>query len=69
MTYNEQTRELLPAEGMWLTQAKLENEKQRTFSAFAYLARKENMVDFAEWSEDQKEQWEREYKPEPEMKE
>lgn len=68
MRYDKNTKKLTPEEGMWLTQAELSDENVRTFSPFAYLPKESDKYIFTEWTEEQKQEWEREH-PQPEPQE
>lgn len=56
--------EIIANEGMWLTQANLENEDERGFWKKMHLAYSLTEQDFTQWTDQQKEQWEQEYKEE-----
>lgn len=59
--------ELIAKEGYWLTQANLENEEERNFWRRLYPAHSLTTEDFAEWSDEQKAEWEREHPIEEEL--
>ena len=65
MTFDETTRRLTPDEGLWLTQKTLANEDERIFSQLMFLGINDTPDNYTEWTEEQKEQWEREH-PQPE---
>ena len=50
--------ELIANEGMWLTQANLDNEAQRGFWRRLYMAQSLTEADFTEWTDAQKAEWE-----------
>ena len=53
--------ELIAKDGMWLTQANLDNEAARNFWKRMHLAYSLTEADFAEWSDEQKAEWEKEH--------
>ena len=50
--------EIIATEGMWLTQAHIENENERGFWKRLYPAKSLTKDDFVEWSDVEKEKWE-----------
>lgn len=60
--------ELIAKDGYWLTEANLENEEKRNFWRRLYPAYSLTAEDFAEWSDEQKAEWEREH-PQEEVNE
>lgn len=66
MTFDPTTRRLTPDAGLWLTQATLADEDARIFSQLMFLGINDEPSNYTEWTEQQKEQWEREHPaPEP----
>lgn len=66
MTFDPITRRLIPADGLWLTQAVLADEDARIFSQLMFLGINDEPSNYTEWTEAQKEEWEREHPaPEP----
>ena len=57
-------KEIIAKEGMWLTQATLENEAERGFWKRLTPAVSLTRADFAEWTDGQKAAWEKKYKEE-----
>ena len=57
---------LYPDEGNWLYQ---DEGEMRYFYSSVTLAKPDNMKDFKECTNEEKEQWEEEHKPEPEPEE
>jgi len=53
--------ELIAKEGMWLTQAALQDEAERGFWKRAHLAYSLSETDFTEWTDKQKVEWEAEH--------
>lgn len=53
--------EIIAQEGMWLTQANLKEDEQRGFWKKMYLAYSLTEVDFTQWTDEQKEQWEKQH--------
>ena len=64
MIFDEQTRKLTPSEGLWLTQKVLKDENERKFSDLMWLGISDSPDNYAEWTEEQKEQWEHDH-PQP----
>lgn len=56
--------EIIAQEGMWLTQANLENEDERGFWKRMHLAYSLTQDDFTEWTDEQKSSWEEQHKEE-----
>lgn len=56
--------EIIAQEGKWLTQANLEHEQERTFFKRCFPADGLTSADFAQWTDEQKAQWEEAHKPE-----
>jgi hypothetical protein len=54
-------KEIIANEGMWLTQATLDNEAERGFWKRLTPAYSLSESDFTQWSDAQKEAWETEY--------
>lgn len=66
MTFDPITRRLTPSADMWLTQATLADEDARIFSQLMFLGINDTPDNYVEWTEEEKEQWEREHPaPEP----
>ena len=63
MTFDEKTRKLTPSEGMYLTQVELQDESQRAFSLFCYIAVGGKIDVFCECTEAEKLAWEEEHMP------
>ena len=61
--------EIIATEGMWLTQAHIENENERGFWKRLYPAKSLTKDDFVEWSDTEKEKWEKEEMPVEEVEE
>ena len=57
-------KEIIANEGMWLTQATLEDETQRGFWKRLTPAYSLSESDFTQWSDEQKAEWEEEHKEE-----
>lgn len=55
--------EIIASEGMWLTQANLENELERVFFRRCYPADGLTAADFTGWTDAQKAEWESKHKP------
>ena len=53
--------ELIANEGMWLTQAYLQDETERGFWKKMHLAYSLTDADFTQWTDAQKEAWEAEH--------
>lgn len=51
--------EIIANEGMWLTQASLDNERDRIFAKRLYPAASLSASDFVEYTDAQKTAWER----------
>ena len=56
--------EIIAKEGMWLTQANINEGEIRGFWKRLYPAISLTKDDFAEWSDEQKQEWETEHKVE-----
>lgn len=54
--------EIIAKEGMWLTQAYLNEGEIRSFWKRLYPAISLTKDDFVEWSDEQKQEWETEHK-------
>ena len=54
-------RKLTPSEGMWLTNATVEDEKCRIISDCVYLGNIDSPDNWIEWTDEQKQTWERLY--------
>lgn len=65
MTFDPITRRFTPDAGLWLTQATLEDENARIFSQLMFLGINDTPDNYVEWTDEQKQEWEREH-PQPE---
>lgn len=66
MVFDEQTRRLTPAEGLWLTQKEIAEEAKRGFSQLMYLGINDTPDNYTEWTQEQWQEWQDEYNPAPE---
>jgi hypothetical protein len=56
--------EIIAQEGMWLTQATINNDNERGFLKRMHLAYSLTENDFIQWTDEQKSAWEEEHKEE-----
>jgi len=56
--------EIIAQEGMWLTQATINNDNERGFWKRMHLAYSLTENDFIQWTDEQKSAWEEEHKEE-----
>lgn len=69
MTFDEKTRRLTPAEGLWITQKEIVDESKRSFSQLMYLGINDAPSNYTEWTQEQWKEWQDEYNPAPELPE
>lgn len=69
MVFDEKTRRLTPAEGLWITQKEIVDESKRGFSQLMYLGINDTPDNYTEWAQEQYDEWQEEYNPQPETKE